>query len=128
MNNNAFTSISLQILLFNANGLKNHVNEIQTFLNDKRIDLALITETHFTQHSHIYIPGYKLLKTNHPDNIARDGVAILIKSTIAFQALSNFCQVFLQSCAVLIHLNNIPLTVAALYILHRNTILIVKIT
>ena len=113
--NNAFTNKSLLTLLFNANGLKNHVNELQTVLYDKRIDLALITETHFTQHSQIYIPGYKLLKTNHPDNTAHGGVAILIKSTIAFQALPNFCQDFLQSCAVTIHLNNIPITVAALY-------------
>lgn len=95
--NNAFTNKSLLTLLFNANGLKNHVNELQTVLYDKRIDLALITETHFTQHSHIYIPGYKLVKTNHPDNTAHGGVAILIKSTIAFQALPNFCQDFLQS-------------------------------
>jgi len=45
--NNAFTNKSLQILLFNANSLKKHVNELQTVLHDKRIDLALITETHF---------------------------------------------------------------------------------
>jgi len=43
--NNAFTNKSLLTLLFNANGLKNHVNELQTVLYDKRIDLALITET-----------------------------------------------------------------------------------
>jgi hypothetical protein len=48
MNNNSFTNKSLQILLFNANGLKNHVNELQTVLYDKKIDLALITETHST--------------------------------------------------------------------------------
>lgn len=116
MTNNILTSKSLLILLFNANGLKNHVNELQTVLHDKRIDLALITETHFTKYSHIHIPGYKLLKTNHPDNTAHGGVAILIKSTIAFQPIPNFCQDFLQSCAVLINLNNIiSLAIAAIY-------------
>jgi len=90
MNNNAFINKSLQILLLNANVLKNLVNVLQTVLHDKIIDLPLITKTHFTQHSHIYIPGYKLLKTNHPDNTAHGGVAILIKSTIAFQPLPNF--------------------------------------
>jgi len=81
----------------------------------KRIDLALIRETHFTQHLYIYILGYKLLKANHPDNTAHGGVAILIKSTIIFQSLPNYCYDHLQSCAVLIYLNSIPVTIAALY-------------
>jgi exonuclease III len=115
MINNTYTNKSLLILLFNANGLRNHVNEIESVLQNQRIDIALITETHFTQYSNVHIPGYKLLKANHPDNTAHGGVAILIKSTIAFQVLPNFCQNFLQSCAVLININNIPVTIAALY-------------
>lgn len=115
MTNNSFTNQSLTILLFNANGLKNHVNELQFVLHNKRIDLALITETHFTQHSYIHIPGYKLVRANHPDNTAHGGVAILIKSTIIFQTLPNYCYDHLQSCAVLIYLNSIPVSIAALY-------------
>jgi len=68
-----------------------HVNELQTVLYNLRIDLALSTESHFTKYSNIYIPGYKLLKTNHPDNTAHSGVTILIKSSIQFQPLPNFC-------------------------------------
>jgi len=62
MTNNTFTNQSFTILLFNANGIKNHVNELQFVLHNKRIDIALITETHFTQNSYIYISGYKLIK------------------------------------------------------------------
>jgi len=47
MLNNSFTSQSLVILLWNANGLANHRNELITTLNEKRIDLAIISETHF---------------------------------------------------------------------------------
>jgi hypothetical protein len=109
------TNKSLLILQFNANGLKNHINELETVLHVKRIDIALITETHFTKYSSIHIPGYNLLKTNHPDNTAHGGVAILIKSSIIFQSLPNFCQPYLQSCAININLNNVPITIAALY-------------
>lgn len=112
---NSFTNKSLLILQFNANGLKNHVNELETVLHNKRIDIALITETHFTKYSSIHIPDYKLLKTNHPDNTAHGGVAILIKSSISFQSLPNFCQPYLQSCALTIKLNSIPITIAAIY-------------
>lgn len=109
------TNKSLLILQFNANGIKNHVNELQTVLHNLRIDLALITETHLTKYSNIYIPGYKLLKTDHPDNTAHGGVAILIKNAIQFQPLPHFCFDYLQSCSLIIKLNNIPITIAAVY-------------
>jgi len=77
MTNNSLTLISIIVLLFNANGLKNHIIEIQAVLYEKRIDIALITETHFT-------------KSNHPDNTAHGGVAIIIKSTLSFSPLPKF--------------------------------------
>lgn len=109
------TNKSLLILQFNANGIKNHLNELQTVLYNSRIDLALITETHLTKYSNIYIPGYKFLKTDHPDNKAHGGVAIIIKNSIQFQPLPHFCFDYLQSCALILKLNNIPITIAAIY-------------
>jgi hypothetical protein len=113
--NNSYTNNSLSILLFNANGLKNHANELQTVLYDKRIDIALISETHFTKYSHISIPGYYLLKSNHPDGTAHGGAAILIKTNLKFHPLTNFSQNHIQSCAISITLNNIPIVIAAVY-------------
>jgi len=75
----------------------------------------MISETHFTKYTHIPIPSYQLLKSNHPDNTAHDGAAIYIKSSLSFQTFSNFCEPHLQSCAILIHLKNIPTTLAAIY-------------
>lgn len=115
MSYNIITNKSLLILQFNANGLKNHITELQTVLYNKRIDIALITETHFTKYSKIFISGYKLLKTNHPDNTAHGGVAILIKTSLVFEPLPNFCLDHLQSCAIRVKLNNIPITIAAIY-------------
>jgi len=83
-NSNSVTNSSLLILQFNANGLKNHVHELELLLNNKRIDIALITETHFTKYTKIFISGYTLVHTNHPDNTAHGGVAIYIKSIISF--------------------------------------------
>lgn len=114
-NKNSTTGNSLLILQFNANGLKNHTLELETVLNNKRIDIALITETHFTKYSYIRIPGYTLIKTNHPDNTAHGGVAIFVKSTLAFHPLPNFSQDFLQSCAISLILKNTSLTIAAIY-------------
>jgi len=114
-NNNSVTDNSLLILLFNANGLRNHAHELETILNNKRIEIALISETHFTNNSKTYIPGYKLINTNHPDNTAHGGVAIYVKSSITYHSLPGFSQDFCQSCAIQIKLNFTYFTIAAIY-------------
>jgi len=48
----------LSILLWNANGLTHNKNELQHLLNDKKMNIALITETHLTPPKHFSIPGY----------------------------------------------------------------------
>jgi len=121
--NNSVKNKSLLVLQFNANGLKNHVNIFQNVLYDKRIDIALITETHFTTYTHIFIPGYQLIKANHPDNVAHGGVAIFIKNSIHFQPQTNYCLDHIQSCTIIVKLNNIPITVGAFYSLPRHNIL-----
>jgi len=46
----------LSILLWNANGLTHNKNELQHLLYDKKINIALITETHLTPPKHFNIP------------------------------------------------------------------------
>lgn len=82
-------------------------------LYDKRIDIAL-TETHFTKHSYISIPSYSLLKCNNLDGGVHGGVAILIKYKLKFYQLPNFSQNYIQSCAIMITLNNIPFVISAI--------------
>jgi exonuclease III len=114
-NNNSVTDKSLLILQFNSNGLKNHLHELETVLNNKRINIDLITETLFTKYSHIYILGYTLIKTNHPDNTAYGGITIFIRLIIVFHPLPSFCQDFLQSCAIELKLKNTIIIVASIY-------------
>jgi len=112
---NTATNKSLLVLLSNANGLKNHLSELQSVLNNRRIDIALITETHFTSYLHVHIPGYRLHKANHPDNTAHGGVAIFVKYSILYQSLPSVCEDIFQSCAIQIYVNSVPITVAAIY-------------
>jgi hypothetical protein len=41
----------LTIFLWNANGIFQHLNELQIVLNEKKIEIALISETHLTKSS-----------------------------------------------------------------------------
>jgi len=84
MTNNSSRIKSLCIILINANGLKNHTNELQSVSYNKRIGSVFITETRFVEYLAIHIPGYKLLKCNHPYYISHGGVTILRKSSPIF--------------------------------------------
>lgn len=49
---------------------------------------------HFTKYSFISILGYKLSKTNLPENTAYGEVAIIVKLSIIVQFLPNFYQLY----------------------------------
>ncbi|KAI5710539.1 hypothetical protein M8J75_009509 [Diaphorina citri] len=58
---------ALRILTWNANGLTDRTRELEVFLHMQRIDIALITETHFTSRSFFHIPNYRAYITLRPD-------------------------------------------------------------
>lgn len=43
----------LQLALWNANGLTQHLEELKVFILNRNIDVMLISETHFTARSYI---------------------------------------------------------------------------
>jgi hypothetical protein len=66
----------------------------------KKIHLALITETHFTQKTYFNIPGYSLYKTDHPDGSSHAGTAILISSEIKNHELLGFQEPHIQATII----------------------------
>lgn len=119
--NNA-TSHSLLILNWNANGLTKHKDEFLAILQNNRIDIALISETHFTNSTHFYLPGFQVYKTNHPDGTAHAGAAIIVKSSLLFHPLPQFQKDHIQASGIQITLNNTPLNIFAVYSPPRHTI------
>lgn len=107
--------IDLRLSIWNANGLVNHKQELEIFLNVNKIDIMLISETHFTNKSYFNIRGYKLIHTNHPDNSAHGGTAIIIKSFIPFSILEEIQEQSLQSTIISVKLNESSITIAAVY-------------
>lgn len=72
----------LRIATWNANSLLNRCEEIQVFLDTKKIDVCLISGTHFTNQSYLKIRGYKVYNRVHPQNRGREGSDIIIKDSI----------------------------------------------
>lgn len=115
MDVNAATLDSLTILTWNANGLTRHKTELEILLNDNRIDIALISETHLLPHYRINFLNYTVYRTDHPDNTAQGGTAIIIKSSLNHYIHSRYSFDYLQSTAVSIVCSSTKLTLASVY-------------
>ena len=75
----------------------------------------LISETHFTDRSYFNIPKYLTYSTNHPDNTAHGGTAILIKSAINHYELPEYKLNHLQATVIKVKMTQYELTIAAVY-------------
>jgi hypothetical protein len=51
-------AVTLRLALWNAKGLSSHRLELQTFLDMQKIDIALISENHFTSRTVFRLPRY----------------------------------------------------------------------
>jgi len=75
-------AVALRLALWNANGLSSHRLELQTFLDMHKIDITLISETHFTSRTVFRLPRYTVFHSVHPDDTAHGGAANIIRSSL----------------------------------------------
>jgi hypothetical protein len=104
----------LRIALWNAKVLPQHKNEIHLFLQHK-IDIMLISETHFTTKTHFKIPHYIIYYRNHPDVSAHGGTAVLVNHTMKHRELPKYEEDFLQTTSICVSALPFDLTVYAVY-------------
>jgi exonuclease III len=107
-------AVAMRIALWNANGLASHRLELQTFLDMHKIDITLISETHFTSRTVFRLPRYTVVHTIHPDGTAHGGAAVLIRTSLRHHEHLRLQTNELQAIAV--HLDALPwpLTVCSL--------------
>lgn len=105
----------IKIAVGNANGLSQHGQELTLFLQNHNIDIALISETHFTNRSFINIPRYSIYHTKHPDGTAHGGTAIAIKTKFKHFEIDKFQESCLQATSVVVETWSGPITFAAIY-------------
>jgi hypothetical protein len=105
----------LRIAQWNANRLLNHREEINIFLNINAIDILLVSKTHCTNKSYIYIPNHKLYQTNHLDQTAHGGAAILIKEKIDHCDLSKYEEHHIKASSIKVKTFHYDFTITAVY-------------
>lgn len=97
------------------------IKEPATLTTTVKIDILLISETHFTEHSYFKLRGYYTYNTNYPNNTARGGSAILIKHHIKHHEIPKYCSEYIQATSVTVEDWAGPLNISAAYCpsLHR---------
>lgn len=112
-------SNQIKIATWDAAGIKNKLNELHHFLNDKQIDILLVTETRLTPKITCKIPNYRTIRNEIPtQTISHGGVAILINDTIKYDSIPHFTNhTNLQSVEITVYQNQLHrINVFAAYI------------
>ena len=107
--------MQLKIVLWNANGLAQHTEEVKNYIQNQQVDIMLISETHFTTRSYFKIPNYTIYDTQPPDGTAHGGTAILIKNGIKHYLHGHYNLEHFQATSVTVEDWVGPLTIAAIY-------------
>lgn len=105
----------LRVGTWNVNGLAQRRNEVELFLNFNKLDILLISETHFTNKHYLKIKGFSFYDTKHPDGRAHGGSAILIKNSLKHDLLPSFTTDYLQATTVKLQDWHGDLVISAIY-------------
>ena len=105
---------------WNANGLSQHKNEVETFLRNQEIDILLVSETHFTVKNCFRIRGYSTYDTKHPSGRACGGTALLVRNNIKHYPMPEYRTEHIQATSIAITGSNV--VIASIYCPPRHNI------
>jgi exonuclease III len=104
---------TVQIAVWNSNGLNYHIGEIPIFIKTNKIDIVLISESHTTEQSVIKIPYYTIYYSHHPDGAARVGSALIMKSQVKHYVVEPYITNKIQSTVIKLESMTRPISIAA---------------
>lgn len=113
---------NLRVITWNANGLTERRQELETFLHTEMIDIALISETRFTAKSYVAFKNYTIHNTNHPSGNSHGGSAVIIKSTIKHYLMEEYRTEKIQATTITIVDNKGDTMISAVYCPPRHNI------
>lgn len=95
-------SHQLRLAHWNANGLQNKTIELANYMQEKKINIMMISETHLKPSKHLSIPNYDTIRED--GQIHRGGgTAILIKGTIKYQLLPKIEDEKLEATGIMVN-------------------------
>nr|AMS38375.1 hypothetical protein [Bactrocera tryoni] len=112
----------IKIMTWNANGLLKRSKELETLLHVEKIDICLISETHFTNETFVKFKNYKTYCSNHPNNNARGGSAIIIRDNIPHYEEINISVPEFQTTTISVESSFGKISITAIYSPPRHNI------
>ena len=91
-------------------------------MSTEKIDVCLISETHFTKESYFKIPLYEIYHTIHLLNCARGGSAIIVRSSLKHHEDIQISTTEFQATTIAIEMNGSEIRLCALYSPSRHNI------
>uniref|UniRef100_A0A2S2PG82 RNA-directed DNA polymerase from mobile element jockey n=1 Tax=Schizaphis graminum TaxID=13262 RepID=A0A2S2PG82_SCHGA len=107
---------SITILLWNANGILNNINELQISLIENQVDIAMISETHLTNNSAFKIFGYNILRAYQPDGTTHGGSSLIISNKIAHTPYLPSTSLDMQISDTSLLIGSVPVSIASAYL------------
>jgi hypothetical protein len=104
----------LKVVAFNANGIGRQRYELSKQLQEQRIDVALLSETHLKSHKRFYVPNYQVYRTDRIPGI-KGGTAVAVKKGIPHSHADLPPLNSLEATGVCIPIGNSELLVADVY-------------
>jgi exonuclease III len=104
----------LKVVSFNANGIGKQRYELSKQLQELRIDVVLLSETHLKPHERFYTPNYQVYRTDHFPGI-KGGTAVAVKKGIPHSHVDLAPLNLLEATGVYIPIGNSELLLAAVY-------------
>jgi Reverse transcriptase (RNA-dependent DNA polymerase)/Endonuclease-reverse transcriptase len=96
----------LKICTWNSRGINNKFHELTLFLRTYHIDIMLATETKLAPHINFYVPGYSIIRADHPSCRRKGGSAIFVRNSIAHDVLPSVIEIEAQVARISLKLNN----------------------
>ena len=109
------TNNNLIIVTWNTQGLNNKYHELELFLKQHDVDIALLTETKLAPHINFFMSGYKILRADHPSGTRQGGSAVFVKRSISHTEMLPICEEEVQVARIGIKINGVDYIVGAFY-------------
>ena len=104
----------INIANWNACSLKSKAIEFADFLNERTIDVAIITETHLKPGVNIYLPDFRVVRLDRTHS-AGGGVAIALRKNICCKLLPSFNLKVIEAVGVEVSTPVGPIIIIAAY-------------
>ncbi|KXJ79520.1 hypothetical protein RP20_CCG000600 [Aedes albopictus] len=108
---------SLRIMNWNSRSIRNKEGEFFDFIDNHKIDVAVVTETWLQPNNSIFHPNYSCVRLDRSTQVANrgGGVAIFVREGISFKQADGLNTTTIEAIQVTLNLVRTPVHIIAAY-------------